>query len=476
MLAIFPMHDYGIAEGVEKQCLSLSAMPWNTPTHDLKEYFGEKIALYVVFLGHYSFYLLIPAIIGLIFQIVVWASGNYSVVAFYSLLIVAWGLVMLEYWRRQEHTTAMKWGMGTFENHEQNRPEFHGSLVRSHINGGEMVYFPEKEAQRLQLFSRSIVSTFVLVVAAVVAGIYLVRFYLQQDKDTSFFASSVASVMNAVQIQVFNLLYQDIVVHLTDNENHRTDTLYEDSMITKLFLFQFINSYSSFFFLAFVATFVTKPDGSHTCMEPLAVNLAIIFGTRLVFNNLLDILLPYIRWRHKLKVETEGVAEDVVLTPAEKDYLLVEYHSMLENISSYSETTVQFGYGMLFIAALPLATTLSLINNWARVKFYIYNLFRFYQRPSPTGAQDIGTWMSIFQFLALAAVVTNAGLICFTMDVLWNLYTIQYRLWIFIGFQWGLFMVQYIAAEMIDDIPREVVIQKQRNEFINLKVGKDKYY
>jgi hypothetical protein len=60
------------------------------------------------------------------------------------------------------------------QNHEQNRPEFHGSLVRSHINGGEMVYFPEKEAQRLQLFSRSIVSTFVLVVAAVVAGIYLV--------------------------------------------------------------------------------------------------------------------------------------------------------------------------------------------------------------------------------------------------------------------------------------------------------------
>jgi hypothetical protein len=42
MLAIFPMHDYGIADLLEKQCLSLSAMPWNTPTHDLKEYFGEK--------------------------------------------------------------------------------------------------------------------------------------------------------------------------------------------------------------------------------------------------------------------------------------------------------------------------------------------------------------------------------------------------------------------------------------------------
>lgn len=43
---------------------------------------------------------------------------------------------------------------------------------------------------------------------------------------------------------------------------------------------------------------------------------------------------------------------------------------------------------------------------------------QFYQRPVPAGAQDIGTWMSIFQFLSVAAVVTNAALVCFTMDVL----------------------------------------------------------
>jgi hypothetical protein len=78
-------------------------------------------------------------------------------------------------------------------------------------------------------------------VAAVVAGIYWMRFILQQDADTNAYASTVASVANAVQITVFNTIYQKIVVHLTDNENHRTDTLYEDSMIMKLFLFQFVN-------------------------------------------------------------------------------------------------------------------------------------------------------------------------------------------------------------------------------------------
>jgi len=482
VLALYPMHDFDIVDDLEKQCLDWLSMPWNSPTHDLKEYFGEKIALYVVFLGHYSLCLLIPSVIGLIFQLIVFASGNYShpVMAFYSLLITVWGVAMLEYWKRKESYTALQWGMTSFETHEQDRPEFHGTLIKSHIDGSEMIYFPEKKAQRLQMFSRSIVTTFILGVAAVVAGIYWIRYYLQQSEDTSLFASFIASVMNAVQIQVFNLIYQNIVVSLTNNENHRTDTLYEDSMITKLFLFQFMNSYSSFFFLAFVASYVTKPDGAPedsvgqcgaaTCMEPLAINLAIIFGTRLVFNNLLDIFLPYIKWRHKTQRETAGVASDVLLTPAEGDYLLVEYRPMLENISAYAETTIQFGYCMLFISALPMATLLSLINNWARVKFYTYKLFRFYQRPSPNGAQDIGTWMSIFQFLACAAVVTNAALICFTMDVLWSHYEIQFRLWIFIGFQWGLFLLQYAASELINDVPHEVLIQMQRNEFINLKV------
>ncbi len=43
---------------------------------------------------------------------------------------------------------------------------------------------------------------------------------------------------------------------------------------------------------------------------------------------------------------------------------------------------------------------------------------QYYQRPIPRGAQDIGTWQSIFTIMSVVAVMTNAGLICFTMDVL----------------------------------------------------------
>lgn len=41
---------------------------------------------------------------------------------------------------------------------------------------------------------------------------------------------------------------------------------------------------------------------------------------------------------------------------------------------------------------------------------------------------------------------------------------------IFIGFQWVLISLQFLATEVIDDVPLEVNIQMERNEFINLKV------
>ncbi len=41
---------------------------------------------------------------------------------------------------------------------------------------------------------------------------------------------------------------------------------------------------------------------------------------------------------------------------------------------------------------------------------------------------------------------------------------------IFIGFQWVLMSIQFIATQLIDDVPLEVNIQTERNAFINLKV------
>ena len=49
----------------------------------------------------------------------------------------------------------------------------------------------------------------------------------------------------------FSKLYDKIAVKLTIWENYRTKTEYDDALILKLFAFEFVNSYGSFYYLAF---------------------------------------------------------------------------------------------------------------------------------------------------------------------------------------------------------------------------------
>lgn len=59
----------------------------------------------------------------------------------------------------------------------------------------------------------------------------------------------------------------------------RTDTEYEDALIGKLFVFNFINSYASQFYISFVKNYIDpKARCNPSCMDELAVSLTIICG------------------------------------------------------------------------------------------------------------------------------------------------------------------------------------------------------
>jgi hypothetical protein len=90
-------------------------------------------------------------------------------------------------------------------------------------------------------------------------------------------------------------------------------------MIIKIFLFQFVNSYASFFYLAFVAEGLGLcPSGG--CMSSLAINLAVIFGSRLVTGNLLELLIPYLSYQYKYRKEIAKHGERI--SRPEKELLL----------------------------------------------------------------------------------------------------------------------------------------------------------
>ena len=303
------------------------------------------------------------------------------VLPIYSVIITVWAIIMLEYWKREESKTALRWGMTDFEQLEPVRPEYHGHLIKSYIDGDDMLFYPPAKFYSFIRVSRSIVFALILLVLGITASIYYMRFSIQPSVGGSG-ASTIASVANTVQIIVMNLVYTRIAIHLTDQENYRTDTEYEDALIVKLFIFQFVNSYASFFYIAFVASYLPSPDGTPSnylgqcgapnCMTPLSLNLAILFGTRLTLTNAMDIIIPYIMYILKVRTETEGIPKDMELSPAEKDYMLMQYDGKIQGILGYADFAVQFGFSLLFITALPIATFISLICTYFKLKFEMW--------------------------------------------------------------------------------------------------------
>ena len=243
-------------------------------------------------------------------------------------------------------------------------------------------------------------------------------------------------------------------------------------MIAKLFMFQFVNSYSSFFYLAFVASYLPNPNdddnnvgecGYSDCMIALAINLAIIFGMRLTLSNVMELGEPLIKGHFTNKKENEGATKPVSV--AESQARMEEYDLLKGTLNDYAELSIQFGYMSFFISALPVAALGAFINNYVEIRTDAYKLLRSLRRPLPSGVEDIGTWMTIFQLVASVCVITNAGLVVFTMRVL-TMYDITLRLWIFIGFQWFVFLAQYIIGIVIPDDPEEVRVQELRTEVI----------
>jgi anoctamin-10/anoctamin-7 len=487
ILALFPLHDRASASKLLKSSLGLSIFPWSMPMLRIRNYFGEKVGLYFQFIGHYSLYLCIPAFIGFIFQLIVWGTGNYShpVLPWFSIIISVWAVILLENWKRKESTIALEWGMTAFEDEEPDRPDYKGLTIDSFIDGSKTLYFPPAMKSVRLGASYSVIFTYISLVILCVVGIYVLRYGLQKDANAN--ASIIASVLNSIQILVFNMMYEKLAVILTKEENHRTDTMYEDAMIIKLFSFQFINSYASFFYIAFVAALldnveVDSPEnlgqcGAVNCMIPLSINLAVIFGTRLFVGNVTDSIVPIINKHLKTKAEHEGV-EDVHLkeTIAEEDYILAQV-TPSDNIIAYADTCIQFGFMSMFCVALPIAPFFVLFNNNLKMKLRAWRMTKMYQRPVPQGAQDIGSWQSIFAILTTVSVMTNAGLICFTMDLTWETVanggwgaSDAQRLWMFIAFQWVVIGFQFVCGVYIDDVPDDVDIQLKRMDFINSKV------
>ena len=474
VLAVYPLHDDDELLMLQSKWITAFAWPWNQPIERIKDYFGEKIALYFCWLGHYTTWLIGASVLGSITYVIVvlaslahesddvpYEASPTNPVPLFAFLMALWATFFLEYWKREEKRRAMMWGMVGFEDTEEDRPEYEGLDIRSPINGGPDTYFPASEKNKRVAASQSIIVLCAICVLGAVLAIFLLKAVLEAPPVDLIFAipgslmggqpypigGIFASVVNAVQIQVMNNMYSRVAHFLNALENHRTETLYEDNLIAKTFVFQFVNSYTSLFYIAFVKD-LTAPKYEaifdktgvsarsfmckKSCMTELSGQLGTIFITRLIWGNITEVVLPAVRIKKAQaaarKVEHDDSEYDNPhlvdsmtkrqRSPAEEQFELDYYDQLLGTFSDYAELIMQFGYATLFVSAFPLAPLMAFVNNYVEIRVDGWKLCQNCRRPLPSGAEDIGTWQSILEIMSICAVVCNCALITYTGEFL----------------------------------------------------------
>eukprot|EP00736_Rhodelphis_marinus_P013788 Rmarinus@m.20923 len=240
LVAFFPIHGPAV-----QQLYDTWATPWKTweywkhiqnawtqPLDDIRDYFGEKIALYFSFLGFYTRLLVFPTILGIILFVPQIYLGRYDVknsIPIYSAFMAIWATLFLEAWKREQVTNAYNWNMLGFEAHENARSCYPGPSGETRVNpitGEEELWYDPDKRKAKYFGSFSFLFACIIVVMGAIVSILVLRKYLE---DGQFGWS--AGIINGIIIAMFNLLYKEAAVKLTTWENHRTDTDYEDALI-----------------------------------------------------------------------------------------------------------------------------------------------------------------------------------------------------------------------------------------------------
>ncbi|RMB98159.1 hypothetical protein DUI87_25639 [Hirundo rustica rustica] len=347
---------------------------------------------------------------------------------FFAIFMGIWVTLFLEFWKRRQARLKYEWDLVDFEEEQQQlqlRPEYEAKCTQKKRNPVTQV--------SLIIASMIAVIVYRLAVYAAFASLMENTQTLQPISGllTPQLATSVtASCLNFVIIMILNFFYERIAIWITDMEIPRTHMEYENRLTMKMFLFQFVNYYSSCFYVAFFkGKFVGYP-GAYTymfnrwrneecdpagCLIELTTQLTIVMAGKQIWGNIQEAIVPWIcNWwgRRKARNNPENL-----YSRWEQDHDL-QIFGALGLFYEYLEMVIQFGFITLFVASFPLAPLLALMNNILEIRVDSWKLTTQYRRPVAAKAHSIGVWQEILNGMAILSVVTNAFIVAFTSDMI----------------------------------------------------------
>ncbi|XP_014662739.1 PREDICTED: anoctamin-4-like isoform X2 [Priapulus caudatus] len=461
------------------------------PLDLIRKYYGEKVGIYFAWLGFYTIWLVPASLVGMVcflygcftlyknipsneicepgglgstvmcplcdqlcpfwelksscfYSRLTYLFDNPATV-FFSIFMSLWGTLFLEFWKRKQHVIAWDWDVLEYEQEQESlRPQYEAQASHKKTNPITKLiepYIPWWNKATRVLTSATTILFMLCVVLAAIFGVIVYRIVIVSvlyasdvalvRQNAKLTTTITAATLNLLVIILLSKIYRWLAIWLTNIECPRTQSDYEDSFTFKMFLFQFVNFYSSLFYIAFFKGRFMPPPGEDKkafyvleqcdpagCLIELCIQLGIIMVGKQFLNNFMELGLPFLMnfiRKKKSNISNESTKEQQASTRWEQDYVLAATPP-LGLFDEYLEMVIQFGFVTLFVAAFPLAPLFALLNNVIEIRLDAFKYVTQLRRPLAARAQDIGAWYNILKALSILSVISNAFVIAYTSD------------------------------------------------------------
>lgn len=439
--SFYPLHDRHVLEDLGNRWYKSL---WNGASLDeIRSYFGESIAMYFGFLGFYTLTLIAPALLGVCQMF--FSVDTLSEHAFFAAFNLVWVTVFLELWKRKCSELAYSWGTLERVGPPAARVNYKGDVRQNPITNRFEPFYPSwKTKCKVYLVSAAVVGSCMfgalwMMVVAFYAEEQLIDWKRSYGSIVGFFAH-FPSVLYACLVWLINFYYKKVAATLTEWENHRTAEDHEWHRVAKVIAFEFVNNFSSLFYIAFyiqdmdmlcsqVATMLIVTQMINHFQESL-----LPFFVKKTYNQMTDLIVAKLKEHplterflveekrpvHKATSQEDPVPvlsldlKDPRILQAKEEADLDPYDDVYDD---FLEIFLQFGYVFLFSSVYPMAAFWAVLNNILELKTDAFKLCRVFQRPKSKKVRDIGVWQNAFELLGAVAVMTNCALLCISPRV-----------------------------------------------------------
>jgi len=468
----FPLHEEHKLKELTKDVFRWIVMDTDH-THKVRDYFGEKVAFYYVWMSFYWKWLTIPGVVGVVLtvlDIMFRTPDNMTAVPF-CLFLAVWSLFLPHFWRRHQAKLSIAWG--TFDmvpDLEPCRPEHYGEPRINPVTAQVEPYYPWQKRMRTYMLNSAIIIFTGALLLLLIMVLLVCRHKFKDDVTLPLLGGiGTWQLIMAIFVECANVALTRLAKHLTVNENHRTQSDHDTQLLAKVFAFKFVNSYFVLYYVAFFkghVNFFGEPLRClhNDCFYDLQMALAIFMVVRLISQTMVTFLAPKLRAVAR-QMSEQGRSGFYNLLHASSRLELADMSAAEQQsrrnpydpFSDFDETLITHGYATLFSVTAPWCCSATLVWIFLLTKLDVKGLTEHTQRPLPIRTRTNEPWDTAFDIYGILAALTNMMAIVFA-SMEYGTWTFTEKIMLFILLIHMVLFAKMVIKAIFPEIPRSVEV------------------